>query len=314
MLSIVIFYLILLSAIYYLPEKHWEKSFTLLREVSQFCKNRWSQKKSQDVVSKARACERYLIELESSFAAGNFENRLSLKKAQIASPEFGFYTELVDVLLEKYRQMGIPLKEILHELKLNLTKEIQFELKCASIANNTYFQFVMMAAVTWGFIFFTNTMIELSLSYSDFGIILFLQMMGSYLFVNLAKRLKRRHFRSFDNFIKKIYIFLCFLEVNASQSRALAESQILQIEDLSDERFLPCAFRLEDAINKWKDLGLSPKNESRAVIVEIWNLKEQTFNLYIRQFEGLKFSILALFYLPAYFYYLYAIFQFFMEQ
>jgi hypothetical protein len=314
MLSLVISYIFLISGLYFLPEKAWERAFTYKDKLFQLLKKVESHSKNKSRVSKARLFERYLVDLESRFIIGQFEGLRSVKNSTLQSPEYGFYTELVDKLLEKYRQMGLPLKEILRELKINLSLEIQFELKCESIAKNSYFQFLMMGVVTWGFVLFTNMMIELRLKIQDYLIILLLQICGAFIFVKFSKKLNQKHFKNFDDFIKKMYIFLTYLEVNASQSKAIIESEVLHLGELKDERFLPCAYRLEEAITKWKDLGLSPKGESKAILLEIWNLKEQTFHVFIRQFESLKFCVLAFFFLPAYFYYLYAIFQFFMEQ
>ncbi len=303
-------YFLIILTLLLLPENGWNVFFTFKNNF----KSSYQVLKSKGQLAKARECERYLIELEARFSVGHFDQRFSRQTSVLKTPEYGFYSELIDSLLEKYRQLGLPLRDILRELKINLSKEIQFEMKCKAIAKNSYFQFVMMVLVTWGFILFTNSMIELSLDLSHYFVILFLQITGAFFFLKISKKLKTKHFKNFDSLIKKMYSFLTFIEVNSSQSKAIAESEILQLGQLVDERFLPCAYRLEEAIKKWKDLGLSPKTETQAVILEVWNLKEQTFQVFIRHYEGLKFSILAFFFLPAYFYYLYAIFQFFMEQ
>ena len=111
-----------------------------------------------------------------------------------------------------------------------------------------------------------------------------------------------------------MYLFINMIELGFSNGKAVGESRVLEGALASEESFLLCASRLDQAIVKWKDSGISPKSECIEILGEIWHQKTMSFEHYLKQLEGLKFTTLALFYLPAYFYYLYSIFQFFMEQ
>ena len=97
-------------------------------------------------------------------------------------------------------------------------------------------------------------------------------------------------------------------------SQTLSESQVLEGDLMIHKLFLPCASRIMNLVNRWKANGISPKTEVAEIIQELWHIKEVNFERFLKHLDILKFIVLAFFFLPAYFFYLYSIFQFFMEQ
>ena len=71
---------------------------------------------------------------------------------------------------------------------------------------------------------------------------------------------------------------------------------------------------MKKLISRLKETGLSPRDEAREIIFEIWHLQEENFAKFTRIVQVLKFTTLVFFFLPAYFLYLYSIFKFFMDQ
>ncbi len=262
---------------------------------------------SRSLIGRAELLQSYLSSLETQISQGN-----KLKLSLI--PHYSFYTQLLEKLIEGHRKFGMSLKVTLQELKSNLIKEIQFEKKCLVVQNNGKLQFVMMSLTTWGFIFFTSFMVEVKMRLFDFFIILFLQFLGAICFFKVSQVIKERCFSKYTLVIERLYLFVNMVDLGFSNGRAISESLVLEGPMAKEEVFLPCASRLDQAIMKWKDAGISPKGECKDILEEIWHQKTMSFEQYLKQLEALKFSVLAGFYLPAYFYYLYSIFQFFMEQ
>lgn len=229
-------------------------------------------------------------------------------------PRYKFYTSLITDLLETHRKRGISLKNILPELRLNLIKDLQFEGKILSGVMGGNLQFLAIITTTWMFIFLSSTLAQLPLNFSILLIIGLFQAVGIVIFNVLLKKIKLLTFKKFDQAIERLYLFLCLSEVGLSITNTLSESQVLEGDLMKEKVFLPCASRLTTLVNRWSQSGISPKTETHEIIKELWHLKEVTFERFLKHLDLLKFIILAFFFLPAYFLYLYSIFQFFMEQ
>jgi len=307
MLLSVIFYFIFLLGLLVLPDKFWSHFLSILLPLKKAFHDFKVNQKHKSHLGRAEHLQSFMTSLENQLGQGQ-------TKVIIEIPIFGFYTELIEKLIAGQRKYGLTLKSTIQELKLNLIREIQFEKKCKTTENNGKFQFVMMAIVTWFFIFFTGSMVEIHLNFIDVLIILLLQISGAFIFFKFSKFIKIRQFQKFSEVIERLYLFTNMVELGLSNGKAISESKVLEGSLVTEEVFLLCASRLQTAILKWRDAGVSPKSECKDLLDEVWHQKTMAFEQYLKQLEGLKFSVLACFYLPAYFYYLYSIFQFFMEQ
>lgn len=253
-------------------------------------------------------------ELQAFFPTLEARLALGIKSLDLNIPQYKFYTSLLFRLLEVHRQMGISLKQILPELRINLGRDIQFEKKNRRIISGSNLQFFMTTMTTWSFILISSQMAELPLSPMNLFIIGLLQLAGIIFFNAAVRFLRFKMFNKFSDFIESFYLLMSLSEVGLSIGQVLHESKILEKEALSDSLFRSIAERLTGLVKRWKDNGISPKAELSELISELWHLKEEQFERFLKYLEILKFSTLAIFYLPAYFLYLYSIFQFFMEQ
>jgi hypothetical protein len=104
------------------------------------------------------------------------------------------------------------------------------------------------------------------------------------------------------------------MDIGLNLNEILLRSGILQGNLVSFKIFENLSDRVKKLIARLKETGLSPKDETQEIIREIWHLQETNFRKFTKKVQVLKFVILAFFFLPAYFLYLYSIFQFFMDQ
>ncbi len=307
MMTKLFIYCALLSCILLLPDRIWEKFWNLLQSFFTYLKS-WEEKNPfQKEHKSGEKLLSFLPNLEAKLAMG-------LKTTTDSIPRYKFYTTLLFDLLEVHQKRGISLKIIIPELRLNLTKDLQFESKLQSNLLGGNLQFFVITMTTWCFIFFSSAMADLPLKFSVLMIILMIQITGIFIFNLALKKLKNYTFSKFSEAIERLYLFVSLVEIGMPVSQTLAESRVLEGGLMKNKLFSPCASRLLTLVNRWKENGISPKVEAGEIIRELWHLKEVSFERFLKHLEALKFIVLAFFFLPAYFFYLYSIFQFFMEQ
>lgn len=245
--------------------------------------------------------------LEQSVKYGKFDQRVEL-------PKYKFFTDLILELLQLHKKLGINLSLYLPKIRLELQRDYRFEKKVQELMINCAYQFLIIIAVTWGFIFFSSMMINVFPSGIVVVSILFLQFIGVVIFFYLKHFLYQKTFLELEKIIEKFYKFLSLIDVGIPMAKVLEYSQIAALSNTKEKNLTTYAQRVNQLLIYWQQNGHSPKSEMSEILEDIWALKETLFEAFLKKLEVLKFIVLALFYLPAYFLYLFSIFQFFMEQ
>lgn len=137
---------------------------------------------------------------------------------------------------------------------------------------------------------------------------------GTLIFFQIVRVLKNKVFKPFSNAIKELYLFSSLLAVGLPINEVLKSSGIMDGSFATHKTFKNHDSRFKKLVSRMKETGLSPIEETQEIIREIWHLQEVYFLKFTKMVQILKFVILAFFFLPAYFLYLYSIFKFFMEQ
>lgn len=294
-------YLVSIVSILYLPERIWDFLW-------QFFDLKWEKKV---IFGKEKKRGQELLGLLPEVEMGLLTGKKSMP---MHLPEYKFFTGLIYILLDNNRRLGMALRGVFHELRQNLALDLQFEGKLQDHSLGANAQFLAIALTTWAFILFSSQLAEVPLNHFILLFIFLLQASGIVLFNVLLKWLKRRTFNKFNRAISGLYLFGGLAEIGLSFGEVLRESQVMHSETWNHPPFLPCARRLSDLVARWKDKGASPLSGIREITGELWHLKEVSFVRFLKHLDLLKFAILSGFFLPAYFLYLYSIFQFFMEQ
>lgn len=284
----------------FLPERFW--SF-LIEYLDSFFSLRIS------VMSKnsGEKLLRRLSELEAQLLA----------KGQIGPTDllqYKFYTALTSRVLEYGRRYGTPLRSILLELREALGRDLQFERKILKELWGGFAQFVLIALVTWVFVFLSSSLLNLSLSPSVMGTMLFLQLIGFVSYYLIFEILQKRLFSIFAQLFSSYYTLLILTEASLSVRVSLQESGILSAFSIKDKRFDFLFIRSRELLERWQTKGTPLKTELKEHIASLWGLEEETFLRFIKLLAGLKFLILCLFFLSAYFVYLFSLFRVFLIE
>lgn len=300
-------YLLSFLVILLLPERFWEKMW-------QHCCLFYSKIKVSMQNNPFQKEERQGDLLLQFFPALEAKLSMGQKTTSTEIPRYKFYTTFLSELLQVHQKRGVSLKGILPELRTNLIKDLQFEKKLKSNILGGNLQFLAITITTWSFIFFSSQMADLPLRPINLLVIFLLQFFGVIVFNAFLTKIKRMVFAKFDQSIERLYLFVSMIEIGLPVSIILSESKVLEGDIMKHANFTPCAQRLTSLIKRWSENGISPKIEAQEIIRELWHLKEVSFERFLKHLDLLKFVVLAFFFLPAYFFYLYSIFQFFMEQ
>lgn len=300
-------YAILLLTIPKLPEKVWDY---LLNFGSLWLTRLKHKKKTLPLIGGIYRGQELLI----AFSECEAKISLGIKILPSFLPKYKFYTNLLEQLFESHRRLGIGIKKFIPEIRSGLIRDLQFEKKVFDELTSGFLQFLVIGATTWSFVFLSSSIVQIPLSKSIIFFMLILQLGGIVVFLQLVKKVKSKIFTKFSKAIEELYLFSSLLDVGMPLNEILLRSGILQGNLVSFKIFENLSDRLKKLIARLKEIGLSPREETQEIIREIWHLQEENFQKFTKIVQVLKFSVLAFFFLPAYFLYLYSIFKFFMEQ
>ena len=300
-------YLLLLIITAKLPEKGWDY---LLEFGSLWLTKIKHQKKNLPLVSEQNLGQDLLI----AFTESEAKISLGIKILPSYMPRYKFYTNLLEQLFETNRRFGIGIKKFIPEIRKGLIRDLQFEKQILDELIGGFLQFSVIAVTTWCFVFISSSQVLIPLPKSTIFFMLTLQLSGLIIFFFLVKMVKRKTFEKFNKAIEELYLFSGLLDIGLPLNEILLRSGILQGNLVKFTIFENLAERIKKLIARLKETGLSPRDETYEIIREIWHLQEESFKKYTKNVQVLKFVVLAFFFLPAYFIYLYSIFQFFMEQ
>ena len=303
----VLSYLFFVVGLLKIPEQFWDY---LLLQISKITHFYLTRRHLIPVQGEIFSGEEMLLSLQ------DFEGKIALgiKILPESLPQYKFYTELLEHLFLAFRKMGVGIKKFIPEIRMALIHDLQFEKKIASEMISGILHFLVVTVTTWCFVYLSSLLINIPIAKSIVISMLGLQVAGIGLFIFGIARLKKSQFLKFNSSIKELYLFTSLLEVGLPLNETLAYSGILSGSLVKFKHFENLANRIKKLIERLKSTGISPKEESHEIIRELWHLQEQTFIKFAKNLQVLKFVILAFFYLPAYFLYLYSIFKFFMEQ
>lgn len=300
-------YGLLIFTLIKLPEKFWD---LMLLKYSYMLTYFSSIKKRLPLFGEIYLGEELLLGLQES------ETKISLgiKILPKNLARYKFYTDLLEQLFESHRKMGIGIKKFIPEIRLALIGDLKFERKILSESIGTFLQFLVIALTTWSFVILSSSLVSIPLNMTILLCMVLFQTSGVLLFFYLLKYFKSKTFNKFNNAFQEIYLFSTLLDVGIALNEALDRSALLNGSFMTHKAFFNLSTRVKKLIERLKTTGLSPKDEVQEIIEALWQEQEETFLKFTKIVQVIKFGILAFFFLPAYFLYLYSIFKFFMEQ
>jgi len=291
--------------LFLVPDHLWEYWYDQLRQkYAQFVKYSW-QFKQLSSVYRGELLLFKLTMLASELNVGKVGSPIELHS-------YKFYTSLLEALLTYKRQFGISLAKILVPIQGGIKKDFQFEKKIQNELMGGIAQFLFVSVITWLFSFMVYKMVNLDSSWLIKMIILGLQIFGIVFYCVIYRHHKIKQFKIFEIYFKVLFFMMSLIEVGLPSSKVLHHSGFEAIDQLTDKNFVIVNKKLKGLVDAYKNNGHQIKSDLAGLIEEIYFLQEERFEQFLKFLGLLKFVILCLFFLSAYFIYLFTLFSLFL--
>lgn len=298
-------YLFLLIIIFTLPEKLWDKIYCYLKVTFSIVKKIFYKLTGGELVA-----QQIINQLS------NFENELQFsdKRGGKEIPQYKFYTLLIEKILLYNRKYGAPMRKIIVDIRGGLIRDDQFERKLRKEFCGGIGQFLFISIITWFFVFMSQLITEVSITFDVFVIIGLMQITGIGLFYFFYSKWKKYTFLNFADYFYSLYAMRSLSEIGLSVRQVLHESIIAGLISKEVKIFKNINLRLKRAVDSWQKRGSPVQQELKEITDELWFIQDENFRSFIKKVGILKFFILATFFLSSYFVYLSYLFHFFLIE
>lgn len=244
-----------------------------------------------------------LLKLLSGFSVNEFFKLTP----EIEKNPYKYFSALLLGVIALTREFGSSPKESLMGIKKALILDDHFERKLSDFKNRGFLQFFMMMVLTWGFIFISSRILETNLSTSMMGLIIFLEVAGLFCFSKVFSYLKSMEFRNFEDYFCSLYQINSLLMVGTPISVVVERSRIVSVIEIKDRKFHEVNDLIKNQLSKIKRDGHPSKQEIEHIIEEVWFLRNQIFENFIKKAGGYHLLVLSVFFLSGYLLYLYSL-------
>ncbi len=299
-LILIPFCALLSTFLWWLPDAFWKKYFDFFYKL----KTKYLEFHS---LTEAHELLRTLSRLD-----GQMMTRGSLGSFEL--PKYKFYTDLAQRVLDYARRFGSPLGHTIKEMKDALIKDIAYEKKLKKEFSSGLVQFLLVAAITWGFCFFSIYLLKLKIIFGVFLLMMGLQIAGTLLFIFWFYRLRLKYLARFPAIYSAFHSLLILSEAGLSVRVCLQESAIMELIHQKDRRFHFLFTYAHELIERWQQKGVPIKNELKGLLEQTKELEEEAWGNFLRFLAAAKFVVLCLGFLSAYFVYIFSLFNLFLIE
>ncbi len=231
---------------------------------------------------------------------------------QTSLPKYKFYTALLEEIYIFKRQLGTSQEQNLKGLRLGLIQDGKFEKKIQAELLSGYWQFIFITAITWLFVYLSLVLLDRSLMFGLALKMVTIQSLGLLCFGFTFHALKKHRFAEYEKWFFALYSLKTFLQAAKPVSLAIKESGVGQLFQSKKVSFLPLRQSLEEMIFRLTKDGAPIQEDLKFCLDELWFKQECDFEAFLKHLMGLKLMIILVFFLGAYFLYLYSFISTFM--
>jgi hypothetical protein len=245
---------------------------------------------------------KYRREVLLSFINNKIHSTINkLEKKDLKLPKYKFYTELIIKIMERGRLTGSSIKAPLKEIRSNLHRDDKFERKLNSELLSVRYQILFTILLTWLFKEVLENFSEYLIPFEIKMIMIALQVSGLIIFHYLYKFLKEYTFNDFSCVLNSLYLLRGLSDTGLPVSKVIEMGSLNDLAKIQKGDLGKVVKQLFHSVTLWSKKGTSIQRELDELINEVWFLIECAFEFFLKYVKGLKFLILVLFYLSAYF-------------
>ena len=222
-------------------------------------------------------------------------------------PSYKFYGTFLTDMQKLIRLYGGSPKTVIESLKKPLLQDIRFETKLAQVRFGGIVQFISMSLMTWVFIIASRLILNRTFELNSLAVIAILQLLGLVSFSVIEGWKRRQIFKGFDLAYEVVVTLIAILPIGISLKEKKEKSGVdrfLAHKELPKE-LERVRRNLQEAILQWKDFGKPVELTLNELLDDIRFSQEMAQTKLLKQMDGFKFLIAAVFFLPAYLFDLY---------
>ena len=220
--------------------------------------------------------------------------------------EYKFYTTVIQDVLKYSTEFGAPITSQLKSLRTRLIADWEFENKLSQHLLSTLAQMLAFSAITWGFGLFCQYLLGIWPQAHQLIVVGSLQMVGGLIFLGMYHKKKTKTFLPYE---------ACYRSVTCALTLQQLGLPLHYIVEKCELASLPTTGHLGDIHRQLQELfeqchhrGQSIKDFILELREELDFYLEEDFKKFLQFTTRIKFSVLALFYFPAYLIFILALF------
>lgn len=222
----------------------------------------------------------------------------------VSLPRYKFYQSLCHELLKLFNVYGFNLRNQILGLRELFRKDITQEQKNKRIESGAWVQFVAIIFITWTMIFLTQYQLDLKLNRFYLKAIFLWQSLGFIAFLIIKRAVRSRLFRDIDHIVMTLSYWTVLIDAGLPLGEIFKKYK-LNCDHHYPQNLAMVVSRLEELIKQSLQSGSPISSELSYFTKETWFIYEDLALVYENKLTKLKFIILAFFFLPSYFVFVY---------
>lgn len=222
-----------------------------------------------------------------------------LPSADLALPQYKFYTEVLFALLDYSRHWGGGMLDSLRQLQWGVRQELKADRQLRSSFISGFLQFATTAAITWFFSLATGHWTGISLKIEWCVLIAFLQSMGILLYIFYYSWAQKFYLKEYWSFLAIVY------QLRSGCNAGLSARRVIEL--VGEERAISFKqgplkmlhVRLQTLLYQYTQLGQGISEELGLLIEDLWHQYGEARIKLNQRSSGIKFLLLACFFLSA---------------
>ena len=224
-------------------------------------------------------------------------------------PRYKFFSELVEMLLSLARQWGAQYQQVFITLREILHQDLQFEKQLKEFLQGCWFQMILIVAMSWLFIILGTSWIKINFPLKYMIMIGGWQALGMLCFYLGMKILVKRYLGALGSFWKSLICLRSLSETALPRSEVVRMAGIRELDEYQHSEWKEFKIKVQH-LGQWMlSAGTSPVKEIQYLMDELRFLEKHQIQVFQKMGHILKFSILVIFFIPAYFAFLFIIFS-----
>jgi hypothetical protein len=241
--------------------------------------------------------------------------QMDLKSAEHHLPQYKVFTGLVQDALGLVRFYGLSPKGIFGELRHILQEDLKRERRLQKKRRESYGQMFLMGLFIWPFVFLTQYVLEVQVEFFFLGVMLVMQALGLILFIVVLGKGELVIFKGVTELTHSLYTLRGLVTCGVARARCLQQAKIEETLRLDlASHWDTLREGLAQTLSQWSEGGYSPGENLRELCDEMWFVYEERMDLYDKYSYSVRLAVLAGFFLPTLFVFMYALFTVMIGQ